>query len=88
MSWCKNVMIAIDQLANAVLCGWADETFSARCYRLGRKSTAWYVMQWLIDHTVFCWQKDEAGRRHCEQCYWYEQERKDMPIEYRRKGKK
>jgi len=69
-------LIALDQLLNTMLGGWADETLSARCWREKR----WF--RYVID-LLFCWQVDDKGRRHCEQCYWHEQERKDMPIEYR-----
>jgi hypothetical protein len=32
----RQVIIALDQLANAILAGHADETLSARAYRLSR----------------------------------------------------
>ena len=32
----RQVLIALDQLANAILAGHADETLSARAYRLSR----------------------------------------------------
>ena len=32
----KQVLIALDQLANTLLAGHADETLSARAYRLSR----------------------------------------------------
>lgn len=32
----KQIMIAIDQLANALLGGWSDETISSRCWRIPR----------------------------------------------------
>ena len=78
MKWYrKQVVIALDQLLNTILGGWADEMLSARCWR--RK----WLLRYALDYVVFLWQKDEAGRRHCEQCYWHELERKDMPEEYR-----
>jgi len=74
----KQFLIVVDQLVNVLCAGWADETLSARCWREKR----WF--RFVID-LLFWWQKDEAGRRHCEQCYWYERERKDLPMEYRNK---
>ena len=70
------ILIALDQLLNTVLGGWADETISARCHRKKR----WFRH---VINCMFWWQKDEKGRRHCELCYWHERERKDMPIDYR-----
>jgi uncharacterized membrane protein len=72
----KQFLIVADQLVNVLCFGWADETLSARCGREKR----W--LRHVID-VIFCWQRDEAGRGHCEQCYWYERERMDLPGEYR-----
>jgi hypothetical protein len=80
-TWCFHVAIAIDQLGNSIIGGFPDETISARCHREKR----W--QKYLIDYTLFFWQKDENGRRHCEQCYWYERERMDLPVEYRKTKK-
>jgi len=67
----KQIAIAIDQLANAILGGMADETLSARAHRTG---SAWEPV---ID-ALFWWQDD-----HCFQSYLSEKERKQMPQEYR-----
>ncbi|MCL2710766.1 MAG: hypothetical protein FWE95_07785 [Planctomycetaceae bacterium] len=75
------ILIAIDQLINTIFGGWADETLSARCWREKR----WF--RHVID-LLFRWQIDEAGRGHCEQCYWWERERMDMPEEYRKRRTK
>jgi hypothetical protein len=72
-----NLLIALDQLANAVYGGYPDETLSARSYREKRWSMG------IID-LLFFWQTDGAGKRnHCEQCYKYEKERMDLAPEYR-----
>jgi hypothetical protein len=72
------VLIALDQLANTVVFGYPDETLSARCYREKR----WFRH---VINALFFWQKDTDGNRnHCEQCYWYEQNRMDLPAEYRK----
>jgi hypothetical protein len=68
----KQILIAIDQFANTLLGGWADETFSARCYRKD-----WTVLVTIID-TVFFLQTE-----HCKESWKWELERKDLPIEYR-----
>ena len=73
-----NILIAIDQLVNAVFAGYPDETLSARCWREKRR------FRYVIDYTIFILQKDEQGRRHCEQAYWYEMNRMDLAEEYRK----
>lgn len=67
----KQIAIAIDQLANTLLGGMADETLSARAHRTG---SVWEPM---ID-ALFFWQ---IG--HCFQSYISEKERKQLPTEYR-----
>ena len=74
----KESLIALDQWANTLikLCdgfGYADEMLSARAWRLRDKSRL-YI--W-IDR-LFFWDKD-----HCEECYKIEQERQQLPPEYR-----
>lgn len=66
----KQIAIAIDQLANTLLGGMADETLSARAHRTG---SAWEPF---ID-ALFFWQ---IG--HCFQSYISEKERKQLPTEY------
>lgn len=39
-SWGHEVFCALDQVVNAVLGGYADETISARSFRLGSKAMA------------------------------------------------
>lgn len=31
--WLKQILVAVDQLANTILGGWADETLSSRLWR-------------------------------------------------------
>ena len=76
LNW-KQILMAFDQLVNTFFAGWADETLSARCWR----TKSWF--RYVIDYTLFIWQKDEQGRRHCEQSYEHEIDRKDLPEEYR-----
>ena len=74
----KNLLIALDQLLNALFGGWPDSTLSARAYRLeqerGRK---WPRV--LID-TLFFFDRD-----HCYQSYLSEIERKQLPPQMRSK---
>ena len=67
----KQIAIALDQLFNALLGGYADETLSARAHRTGS------VLEPLID-ALFFWQAD-----HCFESYLSEKERKQLPQEYR-----
>lgn len=72
-----NAVIALDQLFNALLGGWADETLSARSYREGLWCEKW------INQLFFRHQDTAGHKNHCEQCYWYERRRQDLPKEYR-----
>ena len=78
--WFTQVIIAIDQLANAVFAGNADETISARSYRmsvfsptpkrrwvLARKFIDWLFF-WEPDHTSNAYQA-EIERRHMRGAY-------------------
>lgn len=72
----KNVMIAIDQLLNAVGGGYCDETLSSRAYRWDVDG----VRKWprrLIDR-LFFW---EEG--HCRESYRSERDRRQMPPDLR-----
>lgn len=74
----KQVMIALDQLANTVIWikgdgfGYADETLSARAWRLRDQSNAWRR----IDR-IFFWEAE-----HCRASYESEVERKHLPSHY------
>lgn len=75
--WGKQVMIAFDQLANAVAAGWADETISARAYRQ-RAKPRWKRAMRFID-AMFFWQRD-----HCRNAYLGEIKRAQQPPAYRK----
>lgn len=70
------VLIAVDQLFNALLAGWADETLSSRAYRSQNK-TRWFITMKFID-ALFFWQKE-----HCKQAYLSELERNHLPRHFR-----
>jgi hypothetical protein len=76
MSRLFEVLVAVDQLANAILGGWADETMSARCWRLqAQRPYSW--LRIAIDR-LFFWQPN-----HCQSAYESEQVRSQLPAEYR-----
>lgn len=65
-------LIALDQLANAIGGGWADETLSSRAYRESPR-----VEKFI--NTLFFWDKD-----HCYESYVSEQLRTQLPPELRK----
>jgi hypothetical protein len=71
------ILLAIDQLANALLGGWADETISSRAYRLQHGSRRWNLARLAID-ALFFWQPD-----HCYEAYMSEVNRKQQDPELR-----
>lgn len=75
-SYGKYVFIGIDQLINAILGGWPDETLSSASYRMDRDG----IRSWprkLIDG-LFFWEKD-----HCKNSYESERLRRQLPPELR-----
>ena len=76
--WLEQNLIALDQMLNTLIGGFADETFSARCWRR-RENKTWRFWQKLID-AIFFWQS-----QHCLQAYQSEQKRRQLPPEYERK---
>jgi hypothetical protein len=77
MKYATQLLIAIDQLGNALLGGWADETISARAWRRSPHSKRWACARWGID-ALFFWQED-----HCMKAYEHERRRSQLPAEYR-----
>lgn len=75
-------LIAFDQLLNTLVWaegegfGKADETISARCWRLRKKNWRWSVARNTVDK-LFFWQKD-----HCKSAYESELQRRHLPPEY------
>ncbi|MFD0966253.1 DNA helicase UvrD [Seminibacterium arietis] len=74
-----NILIALDQLANAITGGGADETFSSRCYRgaiLAKKPKK----RWR------CWLKIVNGlffdKNHCKTAYESEVHRRQYPTDF------
>ena len=69
------VLVALDQLANTFLGGYADETLSSRAHR--RRLRGKGGVAWVIDH-IFFWQEE-----HCKTAYESELERAQLPVEFR-----
>jgi hypothetical protein len=72
--------IAIDQLINTFICdGFADETISARAFRMTDTSKVWNtahkIIDWFALH-IF------NQNNHCYNSYRSEVERKQLPKEY------
>ncbi|CAD5377374.1 Pseudouridine synthase [Pseudomonas sp. OF001] len=80
----KQSLIAVDQFVNTLVWaagegfGLADETLSARAWRL-RERKSWGLARRLID-LVFFWEVD-----HCEDSFRVEQARRHLPPTYRAK---
>ena len=76
MTYGKSVLVAVDQLVNALLAGWPDETLSSRAWRWEQNG----VRSWprrFIDR-LFFWEQD-----HCYQSYISEREGRQLPPELR-----
>lgn len=73
----KQLLLAFDQLINALLFGWADETISSRSYRLSSGSVLWRLVSKFID-VLFFFDPD-----HCRTSYEAERLRSHLPPEYR-----
>jgi hypothetical protein len=76
MSRTFQILVALDQLINAAAGGYADETMSARCWRM-RARRPYSILRPIID-CMFFWQTD-----HCRSAYESERERSQLPAEYR-----
>jgi len=72
----RQFLISIDQVLNTVLGGWADETLSARAWRLRERSAFWkYAMH--VINAIF------LDSTHCAKSYASELMRRQLPPEYR-----
>lgn len=72
------VLISLDQLANTLLGGWADETLSSRCHRNARKY--WYAK---IGQIILDFSFRPFGKDHCYAAFCSELERRQAPPESR-----
>lgn len=76
----KNLLIAIDQLINAILGGSCDETISALCFRKSQEKGHYFykILKFILDVCLSPIKQD-----HCEQAYLSEVYRKQLPPQYR-----
>lgn len=72
-----NLAIGIDQLANALIGGSADETLSARAHRMRAKGQRWWGWTASAIDRLFFWQRD-----HCLNAHLAELERAQLPRTY------
>lgn len=84
MPYWKAVGVAWDQLFNAHMRGWPDETLSSRAYRWRLKGIRKWPERWI--NRMFFWDRDkETGKRHCELSFESEREGRQLPPEARGK---
>ena len=72
----KQILIGFDQFVNTWFGGWADETFSARCWRLRNYSRPWSWARCIVD-TILWFDKN-----HCMESWKSEQNRTQLPGSY------
>lgn len=76
------LLIAFDQLANALLFGHADETLSARAYRVEQARKPWgRILRPLIDAFFYVITLGQ-DRQHCRESYQSEVLRRHLPPIY------
>lgn len=74
----KQFLIAVDQVFNTILCGYADETLSARAWRAeNRGRILGKIFRPTIDF-IFFFEKD-----HCYKSYLAEVQKRQFPRDYR-----
>lgn len=77
------IIIALSQLINTLVPidgTWADEMFSAKCWRLRNKGKGnWGKVAKILD-SIWFWQQNPG---HCEICFNEEQQRTSLPEDYR-----
>lgn len=77
MSHLTQLLIALDQLGNALLAGWADETISSRAWRQ-RHKLRFAIAYLVIDGLAYPLQRD-----HCRKSYESEALRLQIAAELR-----
>lgn len=78
-NYMRNIAIAADQLANAMIAGSPDETVSSRVYRgavLAVHPNRAARMTYRTINALFFWQED-----HCRAAYLREKQRAHLPDE-------
>ena len=77
MTYVKRILIAVDQLLNALFGGWPDETLSSRCWRWSRDRVRAWPLRAVAG--LFFWEKE-----HCRGSYESERLGRQLPPELRR----
>lgn len=75
------MLIALDQLVNAIFAGAADETISSRCYRgaiLAKEPKLKWRIAYKIVNALF------FDKLHCKTAYESEVKRRQYPAEFQR----
>ena len=67
------LLIAIDQLLNTLLAGYADETLSSRAYRSQHDKLRWKIVRIILDG-LFFWEKE-----HCKNAFISELKQGHLP---------
>lgn len=75
-------LIALDQLANALLFGHADETLSARAWRASQAGKTWGVAIRATIDALFFIITLGRDKNHCWAAYQSEVERRQLPRVY------
>ena len=80
ITYFKNLLIALDQLANTICGGYPDECISAVCWRNSQEKGHYghKFLKFLLDVTL-----SPINQDHCFQSYISEKERKQLPDKYK-----
>lgn len=77
-SYLHNLLVACDQLMNAIMGGWPDETLSSRCWRWHVDGVRHWPCRWLDRLAALFGDKE-----HCKASYESEKLRRQCPPELR-----
>lgn len=78
MTWLKAVLIALDQLVNALCGGWPDETLSSRCWRWDLAGARTWPRKCIDGLALLLGDRD-----HCRQSFESERLGRQLPPEAR-----
>lgn len=76
----KQNLIAVDQVVNTLIGGWADETLSSVAHRQRMKGHRYWGWTAKAINMLFFWQND-----HCRGAYNEEMQRRHLPVHMRAK---